>query len=68
MAAHLFRDEAEALLRTDELVCLAQQGVEGFAGALGGGSVPTDGEAGHMNQPLIAASGKICRLDKSRRQ
>ena len=63
VTAHLLRDEAEALLRTDEFVRLAQQGVEGFAGALGGCGVPTDGEASHMDQPLIAASRIICSLD-----
>ena len=67
VTAHLFGDEAEALLRTDELVCLAQQGVEGFAGAFGSGGIPADGKASHMDQPLIAASREICRLEPRQR-
>lgn len=63
-ASHLLRNEAETLLRADKLVCLAKEGIEGFAGALSSSSVSTDCKARHMHQPLVAARGEFCSLQQ----
>lgn len=55
MAGYLLGDEPEALLRAHKFISLAQQGVEGLAGALRRRSVATDSKACHVDEPFIAA-------------
>ena len=60
--AHLLRDEAEALLSAHELERLAQQGVEGLAGAPCCARVGGHREGCDLDQPLLAARWQFGRL------